>query len=225
MLDTWRSHLAGVLGCALRTGDELRRLVDPSTRDSPATPPGGLGATAPHRYTPGASDARPTIPYPPAPTTAGDAGGTAAVPAPSERAEPTTPWTGDDLPAGPWRWRYHWPVPGRPAGMALVAADDSLVMWVPGGFADPWAPADGRPTPAVAQAIASIPDHDDDEDEGVDRAGLDEALSTAAEAEQLLRMALGAVEKEIAARTGPELRRPVGVRSEDEPGSRRPHAV
>lgn len=65
---------------------------------------------------------------------------------------------GGEVPPGPWRWRWVWPTPGRPAGAALVAADGTLVLWSPGGFAEPGRATDGRPTPDVADALAALPD-------------------------------------------------------------------
>lgn len=65
---------------------------------------------------------------------------------------------GSELPPGPWRWHWVWPTPGRPSGMALVAADGTLVLWSAGGFAPPGAPPDGRPTADLASALAELPE-------------------------------------------------------------------
>ncbi|HEY6531719.1 MAG TPA: hypothetical protein VIY72_05410 [Acidimicrobiales bacterium] len=91
-----------------------------------------------------------------------------------------------------------WPAPGRPGGMALVAADDTLVLWSPGGFASHDSPPDGRPTPEVAVALASLPElAESAASAGSLRAELDRALSTALEARLLLHRAADAVDDAI----------------------------
>jgi hypothetical protein len=103
-----------------------------------------------------------------------------------------------DLPPGPWRWRWVWPTPGRPAGMALIAADGALVLWSPGGFATPDSEADGRPTPDVANALASLPELSEAA-AGADtlRAELERARAVAEETRRLLNRAAGTVDDEI----------------------------
>ena len=102
------------------------------------------------------------------------------------------------LPPGPWRWRWQWPAEARPAGMALVAADGTLLLWSPGGFAAPGGPADGRPTPDVATALARLPaliESADDAD--TLREELDRARAVAAQTRRLLDRAVGIVDDEI----------------------------
>ena len=103
-----------------------------------------------------------------------------------------------DLPPGPWRWRWVWPTPGRPAGMALIAADGALVLWSPGGFATPDSEADGRPTPDVANALANLPELSKAA-AGADtlRAELERARAAADETRRLLNRAAGTVDDEI----------------------------
>jgi hypothetical protein len=103
-----------------------------------------------------------------------------------------------ELPPGPWRWRWVWPTPGRPAGMALIAADGALVLWSPGGFATPDSEADGRPTPDVANALASLPELSTAA-AGADtlRAELERARAVADETRRLLNRAAGTVDDEI----------------------------
>ena len=82
--------------------------------------------------------------------------------------------------------------------MALIAADGSLVLWSPGGFAAVGAPADGRPTPELAAALATLPDLSDavTAAEGL-RAELDRAKETADQARLLLHRAAVMVDDEI----------------------------
>jgi hypothetical protein len=121
--------------------------------------------------------------------------------APSQGAGGASP--GDHLgtgavPPGPWRWRWVWPGPGRPAGMALVAADEALVLWSPGGFAAPGTPPDGRPTPDVAAALARLPELAEASATMEElRAELDRARASAAAARRLLHRAADAVAEEI----------------------------
>lgn len=92
---------------------------------------------------------------------------------------------------GPWRWRYLWPRAGRPGGMALLDAAGNTLLWVPGGFAEPGSPPDGRPTPQVAAAMAAAADLEGAAEE-LERAR--EALARnrrrAAEAEDFARRAM-----------------------------------
>jgi hypothetical protein len=104
----------------------------------------------------------------------------------------------DDLPPGPWHWRWVWPTPGRSSGMALVAADGTLVLWSPGGFATPGEPPDGRPTPDVAAALARIPDLSRvAADADLLRSELERTRAVADETRRLLDRAAGAVDDEI----------------------------
>jgi hypothetical protein len=105
---------------------------------------------------------------------------------------------GEDLPPGPWRWRWVWPTPGRVAGMALVAADGTLVLWSAGGFAPDGAPPDGRPTADVAAALARLPELTTTAAGADDlRSELERARAVADEAKRLLNRAVGAVDDEI----------------------------
>jgi hypothetical protein len=104
----------------------------------------------------------------------------------------------DELPPGPWHWRWVWPTPGRTSGMALVAADGTLVLWSPGGFATPGEPPDGRPTPDVAAALARIPDLSRvAADAELLRSELERTRAVADETRRLLDRAAGAVDDEI----------------------------
>jgi len=104
----------------------------------------------------------------------------------------------DPLPPGPWRWRWRWAAEGRPAGMALVADDGTLLLWSPGGFAAPGAPADGRPTPEIAAALANLPTLADAAGEtGRLRDELARARAVAAQTRLLLDRAAGIVDDEI----------------------------
>jgi hypothetical protein len=82
--------------------------------------------------------------------------------------------------------------------MALMAADETLVLWSPGGFAGHDTPPDGRPTPEVAVALASLPDLAESAASAESlRSELDRALATALEARQLLHRAANAVDDAI----------------------------
>lgn len=106
--------------------------------------------------------------------------------------------SGGEVPPGPWRWRWVWATPSRPAGMALVAADGTLVLWSPGGFATPGDPSDGRPTPDVASALADLPDLTEAAAGAEDLlVELRRARRAAAETRQLLTRAADAVDDEI----------------------------
>lgn len=166
-------------------------------------PDAGPGDEAP-RTSPAASPA--TSAARPAGERPGE-GAPATDPPAANPEEPTGPWaespglaTSPDqpLPPGPWRWRWMWPSPGRPGGMALVAADGTLLLWSPGGFAGHDALPDGRPTPEVALALAAVPDLAESAAAADElRSDLDRALATALEARQLLRRAAGAVDDAI----------------------------
>jgi hypothetical protein len=180
--------LSGCLGAVL--GD-VRRLLDevpPFRACSQPTPdPASDPAPSP---TP-ATDAPPATVPPPEP---------ALDEPPTRWADPPGPAPSPDepLPPGPWRWRWMWPAPGRPGGMALVAADETLVLWSPGGFAGRDTPPDGRPTPEVAVALASLPDLAEAAASAETlRAELDRALATAMDARQLLHRAAHAVDDAI----------------------------
>jgi hypothetical protein len=105
---------------------------------------------------------------------------------------------GGEVPPGPWRWRWVWPTPGRPAGAALVAADGTLVLWSPGGFAEPGRATDGRPTPDVADALAALPDLVGAA-AGMEalQAELERARAVADETRRLLARAADAVDDEL----------------------------
>jgi hypothetical protein len=123
------------------------------------------------------------------------------------------PIDGDgELPPAPWRWRWVWATPGRPSGMALVAADGTLVLWSPGGFAAPGAPPDGRPTADVAAALANLPHlATTAADADTLRSELERARAVAEETRLLLNRAAGAVDDEIGRVNGPDdLGRPGG---------------
>jgi hypothetical protein len=109
------------------------------------------------------------------------------------------PLEGDgELPPAPWRWRWVWATPGRPSGMALVAADGTLVLWSPGGFAPPGAPPDGRPTADVANALANLPLlATTAADADTLRSELERARAVADETRRLLNRAAGTVDDEI----------------------------
>ncbi len=109
------------------------------------------------------------------------------------------PLEGDgELPPAPWRWRWVWATPARPSGMALVAADGTLVLWSPGGFAPPGAPPDGRPTADVANALANLPNlATTAADADTLRSELERARAVADETRWLLNRAAGAVDDEI----------------------------
>jgi hypothetical protein len=82
--------------------------------------------------------------------------------------------------------------------MALVAADDTLVLWSPGGFAGHDGPPDGRPTPEVAVLLASVPELAASAATAEElRDELDRALAIAVEARQLLHRAANAVDDAI----------------------------
>jgi len=82
--------------------------------------------------------------------------------------------------------------------MALVAADGTLVLWSPGGFATPGDPSDGRPTPDVASALADLPDLTEAAAGAEDLlVELRRARRAAAETRQLLTRAADAVDDEI----------------------------
>jgi hypothetical protein len=89
--------------------------------------------------------------------------------------------------------------------MALVASDGTLVLWSPGGFATPGEPPDGRPTPDVAAALASLPDLATTA-AGAEtlRGELDRARTVASETRRLLDRAAGAVDDEIGRVHGPD---------------------
>jgi hypothetical protein len=116
------------------------------------------------------------------------------------------PIDGDgELPPAPWRWRWVWATPGRPSGMALVAADGTLVLWSPGGFARPGAPPDGRPTADVAAALADLPHLTTTAaDADTLRSELERARTVAEETRLLLNRAAGAVDDEIGRVNGPD---------------------
>ncbi len=164
-------------GPPLRRGPADRspaRRPDPVSDGEPEAEPGADAAASP------AAEVAPAV----------------AIPAPATAA--------DGVPPGPWRWRWVWATPGRPAGMALVAGDGRLVLWSPGGFADPAAPPDGRPTPEVAAALASLPELSDAAAAGTQAKGeLERARATAQEAQRLLHRALGAVDDEIGRHEAP----------------------
>jgi hypothetical protein len=105
---------------------------------------------------------------------------------------------GGELPPGPWRWHWVWPTPGRPSGMALVAADGTLVLWSAGGFAPPGSPPDGRPTADLASALADLPQLARAA-AGADtlRWELERARAVAEETRRLLSRAAGTVDDEI----------------------------
>jgi len=116
------------------------------------------------------------------------------------------PLGGDgELPPAPWRWRWVWATPGRPSGMALVAADGTLVLWSPGGFAPPGVAPDGRPTADVANALANLPHlATSAADADTLRSELERARAVADETRRLLNRAAGAVDDEIGRVNGPE---------------------
>ena len=82
-------------------------------------------------------------------------------------------------------------MPVGPGGMALLDAAGNTLLWVPGGFAEPGSPPDGRPTPQVAAAMAAAADLEGAAEE-LERAR--EALARnrrrAAEAEDFARRAM-----------------------------------
>jgi hypothetical protein len=87
--------------------------------------------------------------------------------------------------------------------MALIAADGALVLWSPGGFASHLVPPDGRPTPEVAAALASLPTLSDEAASAAElRAELEKARATAREARLLLHRAADAVDDAIDRRQG-----------------------
>jgi hypothetical protein len=87
--------------------------------------------------------------------------------------------------------------------MALIAADETLVLWSPGGFASHELPPDGRPTPEIAAALASLPALSEAAEaaDGL-RVELNRALTTAREARLLLHRAADAVDDAIDRRQG-----------------------
>jgi hypothetical protein len=181
------------------------------------------GATALARLAPCPYRPRPAPTVEPAP---GDAPETDDAPASPTAAAPTDPRTpertddptvagppaadelaaahalelpgGGEVPPGPWRWRWVWPTPGRPAGAALVAADGTLVLWSPGGFAEPGRASDGRPTPDVADALAALPELVG-ATAGLEalQAELERARTVADETRRLLARAADAVDDEL----------------------------
>jgi hypothetical protein len=201
MASVWATVVQGCVGGLL---DGLRRALDEAPcpgRTRPATDDTSSAATDGADLAP-SSDAPPatetTAPEPPqlvhTALTPPAAGATATLVGRQSGA-------GDgegELPPAPWRWRWVWATPGRPAGMALVAADGSLVLWSPGGFAPAGAPPDGRPTAEVAAALTELPE--------LSRAAADaESLrdelrrtrAVADETKRLLNRAVGAVDDEI----------------------------
>jgi hypothetical protein len=94
--------------------------------------------------------------------------------------------------------------------MALVASDGALVLWSPGGFATPGQPPDGRPTPDIAAAMASIPDlATTAADADTLRSELDRARAVASETRRLLDRAADAVDDEIGRVNGIEAEGPL----------------
>jgi hypothetical protein len=79
-----------------------------------------------------------------------------------------------------------------------VAADGTLVLWSPGGFAEPGRASDGRPTPDVADALAALPDLVGAA-AGMQalQAELDRARAVADETRRLLARAADAVDDEL----------------------------
>jgi hypothetical protein len=207
MAAVWATLMQGCVGGLL---DGVRRVVDEApcpcrARRAPVDP----RAPAP-------------IETDPAPATDADGPGAESAPEPFDLGdhEPVPgadlgqaalvhhlPLEGDgELPPAPWRWRWVWATPGRPSGMALVAADGTLVLWSPGGFAPPGAPPDGRPTADVANALANLPHlATSAADADTLRSELERARAVADETRRLLNRAAGAVDDEIGRVNGPEV--------------------
>jgi len=161
LVDLLTGVAGGLLGGVRRMASDAPCVCRPRASvpaDAPPSP--GPDTTAPDA-TPPVSDATVSVSH------------VAPAPVPEAEATPTIGTTGiaedsvlhhvvlegeGKLPPGPWRWHWVWPTPGRPAGMALVAADGTLVLWSAGGFAPPGSPPDGRPTAEVASALADLPE-------------------------------------------------------------------
>jgi hypothetical protein len=200
MAPVWATLMHGCVGGLL---DGVRRVVDEGpclcrARQGPAAAPAEPAPDAPEHDRPDDDDV----------TTShgmglelGDLDATPAAGAGQEALlhHLPLPIGGDgEMPPGPWRWRWVWPTAGRPSGMALVAADGTLVLWSPGGFAPPGAPGDGRPTADVATALANLPELAKTA-AGADtlRDELERARAVADETRQLLNRAADTVDDEI----------------------------
>lgn len=162
MAAVWETVVHGCVGGLL---DGVRRLVDETpcpcrARRAGHDRPSGSPDREPDRSTESPVE---TSPRPPPPASEGpvlaDTTGAPTAAIDAALLLPNRPLEGGgEIPPGPWRWRWVWPTPGRPSGMALVAADGALVLWSPGGFAPAGAPPDGRPTADVASALANVPE-------------------------------------------------------------------
>jgi hypothetical protein len=212
MAAVWDTVVHGCVGGLL---DGVRRLVDETPCPCRARRAGQAPAAGPPDREPDREPDRAsggpvgTSPSPAGPTSEGPvlAAASGGPPMATDEALPLPQIAlegGGEMPPGPWRWRWVWPTPGRPSGMALVAADGSLVLWSPGGFSPVGGPPDGRPTADVATALANLPEMAKAA-AGADtlRWELARARAVADETKRLLNRAAGAVDDEIDRVHGP----------------------